>query len=672
MKIKFLTSNKLDCWILSVFVIFLVVSNIIWLKIDIQTPHWDGARHLLTSLKYYDLIANWFNDISNLHNLKSIVQTYYYYPPFYYLSTIPMYFIFGKSADSAVLVNTFYIIMLVFSVYGIGKILWNRTVGLLSSFYIALTPMILSSFREYMIDMPMIAFVALSFYLLLKSNKFQNTLYSILLGISLACGMLTKWMFPIFLAGPILYFVVEIIINNIKKWDFKIFLHSVKGSLICVSIFTIIAGPWYHYNLNQLKIDFRGNALISVPEKGSFLLHFVNVHTYLIMFIFVLIGLIVSFSRVRYFKKNLLIILSILFPLVALFLLTKNYDARYSLPWLVYGTILATFWITLIKNKVLKVACIIIFSLVLIFNFYSVSFGLNFLPKQLLIKMTNKISMVIYNQYGYTVGPPKTDDWKIEQIIGDIDQDAKIYNTMQPTIFTSCLDDHFNFNNWDLYYYAFLNYDPVKLKFEEPDKIYLTDYIITRLREPKINPQENKCKIFETFSKKASPIPYQITLVKEYPLPQYTKAQLYRIKIDHTKWNMDLKNININFDGEIISDDNQNYIFVEKGNDKIAVWGPYLPFNEGKYRLRATMKIADNSLPEKVASIDASVYNNPDDSLYYGNLEIKGSDFDNNDEWQEFEFDFQNPDHIRQLEFRVLSAGNANLYIKNLSVEKIN
>jgi 4-amino-4-deoxy-L-arabinose transferase-like glycosyltransferase len=108
---------------------------------------------------------DWWQDILNVEP---------FYPPFYHLSLIPLSLIFGFTLDTGVIGNSFYMVILVLSVYGIGKILYARNVGLLAAFLVCCYPIIVSMSREYIISVMLTAMTTLAYYLFLKSENFDQ------------------------------------------------------------------------------------------------------------------------------------------------------------------------------------------------------------------------------------------------------------------------------------------------------------------------------------------------------------------------------------------------------------------------------------------------------------------------------------------------------------------
>ena len=158
----------------------------LWVSLETRPPHWDKARHLTNTLVYLDT----FGSTSFLHWL----QGYYTYPPLVYWVTDIFYVVLGSTAVwVAVLSQAVFLAVLTFATYGIGKELWSRRVGLLAAFFVLTSPMLVSQFKDYLLDAPLTAMVALALYLLIRADAFRERRSSVLFGVACGLGMLTKW-----------------------------------------------------------------------------------------------------------------------------------------------------------------------------------------------------------------------------------------------------------------------------------------------------------------------------------------------------------------------------------------------------------------------------------------------------------------------------------------------
>lgn len=88
--------------------------------------------------------------------------------------------------------NSFFLWILLMSIYGIGSILYDKNVGLLAAFLTPLFSMVFGHSRMALLDYPLMCMVSLSFFLLLKTNGFSSLFYSCLFGVAFGLSELTK------------------------------------------------------------------------------------------------------------------------------------------------------------------------------------------------------------------------------------------------------------------------------------------------------------------------------------------------------------------------------------------------------------------------------------------------------------------------------------------------
>lgn len=234
--------NKTDRYLLF-FIVFLIITNILWFFLGHKPLHWDSADHLSFSLDTYKVLKSSTSFSALLINLLDVS---WYYPPLVYWASIPFYAVAGTGEFAGFLEMTFFLSLLVVSVYQIGKRTYNAETGLFAAFCIGMFPITLQYGREYMLDLPLAAMCAATVYSLVRTNDFSSRNNCIKFGVMFGLGMLTKWTFILFLAPPILYFLIEGFRKATKKYRIAMnFLFAVIVSLV-------ISLPWYMRNIVQI------------------------------------------------------------------------------------------------------------------------------------------------------------------------------------------------------------------------------------------------------------------------------------------------------------------------------------------------------------------------------------------------------------------------------------
>jgi 4-amino-4-deoxy-L-arabinose transferase-like glycosyltransferase len=125
-------TNKHCFLIILVLLLFHTVNNYIILTNDNTPLLWDGGDYFFKSLQYYNVFVNFDSNFISRFNDVSL-----YRPPLLMLSSVPLYLVFGRSTDVAVMTNILYLIILVLSVYGIGRRSHSKEVGLMAVFIVS-------------------------------------------------------------------------------------------------------------------------------------------------------------------------------------------------------------------------------------------------------------------------------------------------------------------------------------------------------------------------------------------------------------------------------------------------------------------------------------------------------------------------------------------------------
>ncbi len=202
-------------WQVLAIIIFYSIFN--FYTFDLAGPSADAGTHALLGLFYHDLIRDWFAQptfsFSKIYNYGITYLTYYpkitiYYPPFFHLLVSLSYFIFGVSFFSAKIVEISFSVLSLFSVYLLGKELFEKKVGLLATIVLMTSPIFVFWSRDLLIDIPLIFYFTITAFLYIRWLKKKDKA-SFFLGVIFGSfGLLTKWQFLIIF--PILFLYTAI------------------------------------------------------------------------------------------------------------------------------------------------------------------------------------------------------------------------------------------------------------------------------------------------------------------------------------------------------------------------------------------------------------------------------------------------------------------------------
>jgi len=233
--------------LLSLLIVVQIAINWSWLSTNVNVVGWDRPRHLIESLVYNDILEQ-----ISLTSLFEALTYSGYYPPLFHLSIVAFYRLFGVSMDVAAMVNTVYLIILLVSAYGIGREVGGKGVGLLTAFITSTLPMVLAMSRYTYIEFSLTAMVALSVWLLLLSEGFSHKRYSLLLGLSLGLGVLTKWTFSLFVFPSLIVVILRAgLLSRIRNE-----IHSVSPDKqwfgVAAALGLILTLVWYLPNVQRV------------------------------------------------------------------------------------------------------------------------------------------------------------------------------------------------------------------------------------------------------------------------------------------------------------------------------------------------------------------------------------------------------------------------------------
>ncbi|MFH1415456.1 MAG: glycosyltransferase family 39 protein [Elusimicrobiota bacterium] len=215
----------------------------------------DVPNHLVFSIEVYykinDILSSQDSGFaSKLISLVRLIsepvdQAAPTYSNFVYITTYPVYRIFGKNLFSARLSNFLYLLILIFAVYHIGKELISGPGGLLSVFITLMFPYIFEPLRQYGLDLPMTALSSLGILFLIKSDGLRDIRYCTAFGLSAGIGMLIKPQCAVIIGIPLLVVAVKTVFfrhSEKKKSWINIIINSSVIILITAMLFQLWPG----------------------------------------------------------------------------------------------------------------------------------------------------------------------------------------------------------------------------------------------------------------------------------------------------------------------------------------------------------------------------------------------------------------------------------------------
>jgi len=394
-----------------------------WLRVDGRGPDNDAARHLSYAWDYFQDMEDgrpfsWF----------TAFDKGFAYPPLVHLvgalSLLP-----GSKVDIETAIfgmNLVFVPMLVAGAYGLGSIAGDRRTGLLAVLVALGTPMVMSMFHSFMTDGALTATVALTAWLVLRSNRFESWRWSAAAGVAAGLGLMTKAPFVFFVAGLVLVVLAR---GGWRQW---------RNVLVFAAAAALIAAPWYVEHFDEITSHTRTVASFDsvtpqradspYPERWTlknytwYAWNGLNNQVYLPLMLLFLVGLGHSTRRlvkgwrargVRAGPPPSDITPELLGGLAVAYLGISYVgldDPRYTLPGVVYFAVLATGWLAHVSRRAFTVGAVAVAAIVAVHT-GMVSLGLGPKVDRLTLFETDTDSQIRRGKVtllgqGYIAGPP--------------------------------------------------------------------------------------------------------------------------------------------------------------------------------------------------------------------------------------------------------------------------
>jgi len=393
-------SNKKHLFILlTIIVVQILITSILTLNTDYPlVKSEEEPLHGAYALDIFEQLNN------NILGAKYYWQSIPNQPLTYFLTQIFL-FGFGKSIFSIMLVNNVFFIIAIFFTYKLSELMFDKEIAIYAVVLLAIIPGYFFWSRAYVLENALVAILPLSMYLLLKTNKFQNTKYSILFGITLGVGMLLKISY-IFYFLPILAYYC--IIHHKDVWMNK------KNLFILLALGFVVAQTWYGITFEQVFVELRVNAE-EMSERASLQ----NIYSeYSLMFYPKIIGsqflfpvftllFIASIYVIGKRKDKNFFLFAIVIPIL-IFILIPNKQIRYLVPITpFFAQAIAIGLQQIFKKKYLReivIFAIFVTTILLVFMIFPT--GIFFIDST-----TNSITEALYHE-----NKPSITDWEAQNL----------------------------------------------------------------------------------------------------------------------------------------------------------------------------------------------------------------------------------------------------------------
>lgn len=537
---------KSPIFLLFVLTLFLGANNYIWLQLNQHSPVDDEAFHLLSSLQYLDIISS---PIS-LNTFSRLVRVDNLYPPFFPFSAALVALFFGKSAIVMTLTNILFLLGIFICLYLIGIKMQDRRVGLLASCLLSLYSMFFQLSRMFMLEIALCFMVVASITVLIYSQGFKKTNMSILFGVFLGLGLLTKQSYIFFITGPLIFLLLDSLFNN----DLTIRKKIIKNLFLSFIVGAGIASWWYVPNFRRmlsLAVAAAADPLLvphDIPAfslRSSFFYLEVLFNDQILLFFFlVFISAIFILFKRKKDKFFFLFLVWIIFPYFVRTLIANKFW-YYTLAYLPAVSFISAYGVLNIKKNFLRKTAILLILVVGFFQFFFISYNkyghtsLHFAfhtgTKKDEDRMMDITLLPMKDILGGVKYYPRRGDWKRDAIITRILKESPeatpvigVYQVdpnkearedpPQKTTIISKLDCYTGANFDGLSYYLALKDIPHKIFPLNIDLKERINFIISPIELENIKIGKINIEI------------QNFTLIEEFIMPDKSKVYLYKSK----------------------------------------------------------------------------------------------------------------------------------------------
>ncbi len=333
--------------VLAIFLLVIIESLVlVWTSYDHSIPCWDTAAHKINSYHVFELLKH--PHLRSIEWYRSIFAVSPLYPPFFYFLSAILKFFLGINANTELVVNLIFIVVLFYSVRYITKTIYqNRLASLIAPVLIFLYPAVFWSTHSALLDFPANAMIALGLAYFIYWNENPQLSRSIILGIVLGLALLTKNNTPIFFVGPLLVELLGLYSKKQHRINYSRLKHLSIVALVGLIVITpwlILAGPKVSKFISSIQAqNFQIHNYQSQNNIASSQLPILEFFSHFQLFSFVDLPLILSpllfvcflialHTSKPWDKRKLYLLTSIIFALFTASAFRWPHQFRYIVP----------------------------------------------------------------------------------------------------------------------------------------------------------------------------------------------------------------------------------------------------------------------------------------------------------------------------------------------------
>ena len=154
-------------------IVFLVVTNFIWLSIDETPPSWDAAAHIRSTV----LVNQWLTG-KFWGNFVDLIRAFWGYPPLLYFVGGLWSLVIGVGVARISILNTVFLVITAVGVYKLAKEVLDNREAIWAVVIFCLMPVIYDTSRNFILDLPLLGWVVWGLWFYFKSGELKDNKYS--------------------------------------------------------------------------------------------------------------------------------------------------------------------------------------------------------------------------------------------------------------------------------------------------------------------------------------------------------------------------------------------------------------------------------------------------------------------------------------------------------------
>ena len=369
--------------ILTLLILFHVVSNVIWLQQDGRSFYGDTGNHARATMAILDALRT-----PSLDMLARINRATTFWPPLAYFLAQPLYVLLGVSTDVTAFTTTLWFALAILFTYFIGRRLYGWRTGLLAACLFSFYPAVYLQSRTYYVDIALTAMVLIALYCLLRTDAFRLRKASVLFGIALGLAALTKNAFIIMTIGPILGVAfIGLWSGRRTAWQQLLawrpgkrldpqaadLFHRLVNMVLAGVIAVVLAAPWYVSHVFILASNaLQVTSAVHLATKPVYW-YAAKFDEGVLIWPYLLLVVGLAFGLLR-FRRHWFTMVWLISSVIVLTMITRQ-NVRYLLPVMPAVALLSVDWIVLLPNRLARTALLGFTALVQVFMFFVMSWG---------------------------------------------------------------------------------------------------------------------------------------------------------------------------------------------------------------------------------------------------------------------------------------------------------